>query len=128
MPCVLKLDLFRYGCQRCTLAVALHCHASARGRSIFGKYLNAHLKFTVYGRKRTVGRTYTHTSAQCSSASVGLAQARPNNTIALFPRLMQIMWGNGLSILHVIDINVYLQIGGGVSDRKNAFYVLNNER
>ena len=27
----------------------------------------------------TVGHTYTHTSAQCSLASVGLAQARPNN-------------------------------------------------
>ena len=29
---------------------------------------------------RSVGRIYTHTSAQCSPASVGLAQARPNNT------------------------------------------------
>ena len=39
-----------------------------------------HLKFTVYGRKhgRSIGRIYTHTSAQCSPASVGLAQARPN--------------------------------------------------
>ena len=26
---------------------------SARGHSIFGKYLNAHLKFTVYGHKQT---------------------------------------------------------------------------
>ena len=26
----------------------------------------------------TVGRMYTHTSAQCSPTSVGLAQARPN--------------------------------------------------
>ena len=25
------------------------------------------------------GQSYTHTSAQCSPASVGLAQARPNN-------------------------------------------------
>ena len=40
-----------------------------------------HLKFTVYGCKQA--RTYVygriHTSAQCSPASVGLAQARPNN-------------------------------------------------
>ena len=79
--CVLKnLSRLRYGCQRCTLAVTQHCHASARGCSIFGKYLNAHLKFTVYGRKhgRSLGRIDTHTSAQCSPASVGLAQARPN--------------------------------------------------
>ena len=45
---------------------------SARGRSIFGKYLNVHLKFTVYGRK------HVNTLPQCSPASVGLAQARPN--------------------------------------------------
>ena len=54
-----------------------HCHASARGRSIFGKFLNAHLKFTVYGHKH--GRIVTHTSAECSPASVGLAQAHLNN-------------------------------------------------
>ena len=29
----------------------------------------------------TVGRIHTHTSAQCSPASVGLAQARPNDII-----------------------------------------------
>ena len=35
----------------------------------------------VYGRKhgRSVGRIYTHQSAQCSPASVGLAQACPKN-------------------------------------------------
>ena len=31
----------------------------------------------------TVGRSYTHTSAQCSPASVGLAQARPNYSLAM---------------------------------------------
>ena len=75
----LNLSLLCYGCQRCTLAVAPHCHASAQGHSIFGKYLNAHLKFTVYGPKH--GWSYTHTFAQCSPASVGLAQARPNNYV-----------------------------------------------
>ena len=30
----------------------------------------------------TVGRSYTHTSAQCSPASVGLAQAHPNYPIS----------------------------------------------
>ena len=36
----------------------------------------AHLKLTVYGRKQA--RTYVNTLLQCSPASVGLAQARPN--------------------------------------------------
>ena len=40
----------------------------------------AHFKFTVYGHKHatTYIRMYTHTLPQCSPASVGLAQARPN--------------------------------------------------
>ena len=42
--------------------------------SIFVRHKFAHLKFTVY-RKHV--RAYTHTHAQCSLASVGLAQARP---------------------------------------------------
>ena len=44
-----------------TLPLTVDIHAftlSARGRSIFGKYLNAHLKFMVYGRKQA--RTLTH--------------------------------------------------------------------
>ena len=62
-------------------AVAQHCPSpsyllSPRGRSTFGKYFNAYLKFTVYGRKQA--RTYVNTLPQCSPASVGLAQARPN--------------------------------------------------
>ena len=45
-------------------------------RSIFVKlkFKHAHLKFTVYGRKQAS----IHTLPQCSHASVGLAQARPN--------------------------------------------------
>ena len=64
------------------LAVAQHCHPSAQGRSIFRKYLSTLLKFSVCGRKHI--RTYTHTSVQCSSASVGLAQACPNYCMVLF--------------------------------------------
>ena len=40
------------------------------------------LKFSVYGRKQTYIHTYIHTYtrvSQCSHASVGLVQARPNN-------------------------------------------------
>ena len=36
----------------------------------------AHIKFTVCGRKQA--SKHTHARAQCSPASVGLAQARPN--------------------------------------------------
>ena len=36
-------------------------------------------KFLAYGRKQTDRHTHTH--AQCSHASVGLAQAHPNNEI-----------------------------------------------
>ena len=50
--------------------------STALGRSIFGKYLNVHLKFTVYGRKQA--SRYVNTLPQCSPASVGLTQARPN--------------------------------------------------
>ena len=42
----------------------------------------AHLKFTVCGRSID-SPTYTHMRAQCSHASVGLAQARPNYTYTL---------------------------------------------
>ena len=40
------------------------------------KFKRAHLKFSVYGRKQT--DIHAHARAQCSHASVGLAQARPN--------------------------------------------------
>ena len=42
------------------------------------KFKRAYLKFLVYGHKQT--DIHTHARAQCSHASVGLAQARPNNT------------------------------------------------
>ena len=70
----LNLSCLCYGCQCYTLAVAQQCHGSTRGCSIFGKYLNVRLKLTIYGRKH--GRIHTW---QCSPASVGLAQACPNN-------------------------------------------------
>ena len=39
----------------------------------------------------TVGRIDTHTSAQCSPASVGLAQARPNNCQCLWYHKYQVL-------------------------------------
>ena len=48
-------------------------------------FKHAHLKFMVYGRK------HTHAHSQCSHASVGLAQARPNyfvNKIFVISRLI----------------------------------------
>ena len=48
-------------------SIAQHCHASARGHSIFGKYLNVHLKFTVHGHKHgTWSVVYTHICAMQS--------------------------------------------------------------
>ena len=77
VPWVLNLSRLRYSCQCCTLAVAQYCPSHrARGRWIFGKYLNAHLKFAVYGHKQA--SKHINTLPQCSPASVGLAQARPN--------------------------------------------------
>ena len=40
---------------------ALPFTSSAQGHSIFGKYLNAHLKFTVYGRKQANKHVDIHT-------------------------------------------------------------------
>ena len=70
MPCVLKLEpsLLRLptlhsGSSQALPSIGHHCHASARGHSYLkGKYLNVHLKFTVYGRKQawSVGRIHTH--------------------------------------------------------------------
>ena len=57
----------------CSLAVALMLVLTAENhREMFEC---AHLKFTVSGRSKA---KHTHTRAQCSHASVGLAQARPN--------------------------------------------------
>ena len=76
----------------CSLAVALHNRSHGLGlaevhvsmdmtcnhREIFEC---AHLKFTVSGRYKQTNQQAsidTHTLPQCSHASVGLAQARPN--------------------------------------------------
>ena len=66
----------------CSVARCLLKYTSAwtfHHREIF-KY--AHLKFTVSGRSKPTNK-HTHTCAQCSHASVGLAQARPNYTDGL---------------------------------------------
>ena len=46
--------------------------------------VHAHLKFLVSGQSKQASKQAsidTHTRAQCSHASVGLAQARPNNVV-----------------------------------------------
>ena len=42
----------------------------------------AHLKFTVSGRSKQASK-HTHARAQCSHASVGLAQACPNDAFSI---------------------------------------------
>ena len=61
-----------------SLQASRHTELDLRKGPIFVilKYKCAHLKFSVYGRKQT--NRHTHARAQCSHASVGLAQARPN--------------------------------------------------
>ena len=71
--------VFTSGPRYCTLTVAFHwphmVHVDLR--EIFEC---AHLKFTVSGRAKQASID-THTRAQCSHASMGLTQARPNNHI-----------------------------------------------
>ena len=70
-------SLSRRPCSLGCLAVALTLVLTAENhREIFEC---AHLKFTVSGRSKQTNK-HTHTSAQCSHASVGLTQARPNNS------------------------------------------------
>ena len=70
------------GNRHCTLAFSLHTPSSI---FIILKFKRAHLKFSVYGRKQTDIHTciHTHTRAQCSHASVGLTQARPNKYLPI---------------------------------------------
>ena len=56
------------GNRRCTLATS--------SISVILK-IRAHLKLSVSGRSKQASK-HTHTRAQCTHASVGLAQARPN--------------------------------------------------
>ena len=71
--------VFASGPQYCTLTVTFHwphmVHVNLR--EIFEC---AHLKFTVSGQSKQAS---IHTRAQCSHASVGLAQSRPNNFLSL---------------------------------------------
>ena len=58
VPCVLKLELSTLRLPTLHSGSSPAFHVSARGCSIFGKHLNAYLKFTVYDRKH--GRIHTH--------------------------------------------------------------------
>ena len=65
-------------------------------------------KFTIYGHNQASRHTHPH--AQCSHASVGLAQARPNYHIicdniilqnivgSISPILLQMSWGKIFNI------------------------------
>ena len=70
----LNLSFLCYDSQRCTLAVAQHFMRTFNFRETFKHVLK------IYGIWPQA-RLYTHTSAQCNPASVGLAQARPNKPI-----------------------------------------------
>ena len=57
------LSNLRYGCRRCTLAIALH---EVQEDVQFLENIYAHLKFTVYGRKQT----NRHTHAPCNAVQL----------------------------------------------------------
>ena len=66
-----------------------------------------HLKFTVYGRKQA--STYVNTLPQCSLASVGLAQARPNNyRLEIIKHIQELA-----KILHVFVRSRHFVLVGG---------------
>ena len=76
----LNLSHLRYCCRRHTLAVAQHCHSpiEAAYKCIhedvqFGRYLNAHLKFTVYGRKHRYIHTHFRNAVPLVWGSLRLA-------------------------------------------------------
>ena len=73
----INLSRLRYGCQRWTLAVAQHCTSptiqSTHGLSIFGKYLNANLKFALYGCTHVCIQTHLHNAVPLVWGSLRLA-------------------------------------------------------
>ena len=57
------------------------------------KFKHAHLKFPVCGRSKRTSID-THTCEQCSHASVGLAQARPNHSYPVFTFGYKLLYKN----------------------------------
>ena len=75
--------VFAPGHRHCTLTTALHL-PSAWARS--SKYWNSTALNLQYMAANKQASKHTHIRAQCSPASVGLAQAHPNETnCSLFP-------------------------------------------
>ena len=75
----------RYGCRRCTLAVAQHYLYEVHEDVQFSGKIYAHLKFTVYGRKQT----NRHTHASCNGVplvwgSLRLASLEPRLSVPDF--------------------------------------------
>ena len=68
---MLKLEPLHYVCQCSSLAVARTFNFQEIFKRVFKIY-------GIWPQARSVVYIHTHTSAQCSPASVGLAQARPN--------------------------------------------------
>ena len=90
----LRLSFFhakRYviACSSPSLLISSAHHHLLSARAVSLKFKHAHLKFPVSGRSKRTSID-THTRAQCSHASVGLAQARPNH-MTIFLMLIQRM-------------------------------------
>ena len=78
----LNLSRLCYGFQCCTLAVAQHCPSpTTKCTRTFNFCEHA---FKIYGIWLQAHKCVTNTLLQCSPASVGLAQARPNILLGHF--------------------------------------------
>ena len=75
--CASTSVVFALGYRHCTLTVRLP-QAFTCFIDLHEIFECAHLKFTVSGQSKQAHK-HTHTRAQCCHASVGLAQAHPND-------------------------------------------------
>ena len=68
----------------------------------------AHLKFTVYEAVSKQTSIYTHTLAQCSSASVGLVQAHPSKpTCACTQSLLYILLCRDVNTIYLTLVHMH---------------------
>ena len=92
----LNLSCLRYGCQWCTLAAAQQCPSPTILSAAFNFPEIFKCTFKIYGIWPQTNKYVTNTLPQCSPASVGLTQARPN-------KRRQTVWGEDLRLRDVLN-------------------------
>ena len=113
----LNLSRLRYGCQRFSRSSpALPCHALHLLRLLtkctrtFNFWEIFKRAFKIYGIWLQAQSVVYTQSAQCSSASVGLAQARPNNLI------IEIKNGHMTGINYIVLCILFILLGLKITD------------